>query len=104
MWRPCEYLEWRGTLPGGERCVFASVWPLKDGPASVKWVELGDEPGEPVIAHETVRMLAFWDWEDGSGCIPCPGRTAHLTAVLPGAGRDAADAGGVPAVRCGTAQ
>lgn len=64
MWQPCEYKEWRGELPWDTgQGVFACVWPLDDAPASVKWVELGDAPGEAQIAHETVRMLAFWEWE-----------------------------------------
>jgi hypothetical protein len=65
LWRPCEYKEWRGTLPDGEGCVLAAVWPLDGAPAVVKWVEVGDEAGEAAIAHATVRMLAFWEWEDG---------------------------------------
>jgi hypothetical protein len=68
MWRPCEYKEWRGALPwDGGGMVCAMVWPLEGSPASLKWVELGEEPGEAVIAHTTVRMLAFWEWEDEGG-------------------------------------
>lgn len=66
LWRPCEYKEWRGELPWeGGRMVCASVWPLDESPSVVKWVECGDEAGEAAIAHATVRMLAFWEWENG---------------------------------------
>ena len=66
MWQPCEYKEWRGELPWEfGRMVCASVWPLDGSPAVVKWVELGDEPGEEVIAHETLRWLVFQEAPDG---------------------------------------
>jgi hypothetical protein len=65
-WRPCAYHEWRGTLPDGEGCVLAALWPPDGAPALVHWVELadGDDPREADHAHHAVRMLAFWDWED----------------------------------------
>lgn len=68
MWKPCVYDEWERDDPFFMVCAMVHVL-HPDGTTgiaqSMKWIELGDEPGEQAIAHEMIRFLAFQEAEDG---------------------------------------